>query len=237
MLQEAETSRAHKDIINVLFELGILSSPDDYLDPEKSLRDDLGLDSQELISLVVSISALANNAAPLKEQHVASVQDCIKYLERNRDLWLPNDVDYVLQGSVRINQDMQTVFNYIADYKAWPEVLAHVTRIEPDIDDGRVQSFKMHIAELTTGEEYYVQSSRLVDSEKLTIDFLQPKPPAGFRVHKGGWRFNKIGPKETELVSFHGFSLDENTEADCGIGLIQKHIQAALRTWAAHGNV
>ncbi len=236
MLEKSKNARALMDVGNTLFELGILETPTRLPVGSHALRDDLGLDSQEMVGLVVGLSSLATNCDPLDEAAVKTVNDLVAYLENSRDVWLPTDVSYVLQGSATVDQGIETVYSYIADYRKWPEVLAHVTKIEPEYDDERFQSFKMHIEELTTKDSYFVQSWRYVNSEAGIIDFTQPRPPAGFRVHKGGWRFKALGPNQTELISYHGFDLDEGVNVEDAITLIRKHIQAALKTWVSYGN-
>lgn len=236
MLKKSKNVRALVDVCNALFELGILESPIVVPAGTDRLRADLGLDSQEMVGIAEGLSSLATNCDPLDESTVETVNDLVAYLEKSRDMWLPTDVPYVLQGSATIKQDIETVFLYIADYRKWPDILAHVTKIEPEYDDGRMQSFKMNIEELTTKDNYFVQSWRYVNSEAGIVDFTQPKPPAGFSAHKGGWRFKSLGSNRTELISYHGFDLNEGINVDDSIALIRKHIQAALKTWANYGN-
>ena len=236
MFNMLEVKPAVRDVGNALFELGILDSTDETLRGSQTLREDLGLDSQEIIGLVVALSSLAINSNPLDEASVKTVDDLYGYLEQGRDSWLPTDVPYVLQGSITINQRVEEVISYIANYRRWPEVLDHVKAIEPEYDDGRLQSFKMHIEELSTKEGYCVQSWRYVNAEAGIIDFTQPIPPAGFRIHKGGWRFRSLDGGRTELISYHGFDLHDGASPEDSIELIRKHIQAALKTWASFGD-
>ncbi|MFK7874170.1 MAG: SRPBCC family protein [Paracoccaceae bacterium] len=236
MLKIIDNQPSITAVTTALFELGIFESASEVLDLDQDLRDGLGLDSQEMVSLVEIVSSLVSSAAPLDDNDVVTVRDLVDYLTESRDAWLPQDTPYVLQGSTIINQDIDTVFDYIAKYKDWPDVLAHVALIEPEYDDGRLQTFKMHIEELGTKEPYFVQSWRYVNEELKIVDFTQPKPPVGFRVHKGGWRFVSKGAGKTELVSYHGFDLEDGKDPEQAIVLIRKHIQAALRTWAKFGN-
>lgn len=236
MCKESINNRVILDVRNVLFELGIIDGVEDIPPLNKNLRDDLGLDSQELVSVAVELSSLSVCHQPLHEADMTSVNDLVVYLEQGRDVWLPTDTQYVLQGAVIINQNIETVFSYISNYVKWPEVLQHVTKIESEFDDGRLQSFKMHIKELTSNEEYFVRSWRYVNAQVKIIDFTQVKPPIGFRLHKGGWRFIAVGPNQTKLVSYHGFDLESGTDVEDSIKLIRKHIQTALRVWVRYGD-
>ncbi|MEQ1977506.1 SRPBCC family protein [Xenorhabdus sp. SGI240] len=236
MLNEKNIRRSENDVAVILFELGITNSPKEIIDSRKDIRDELGLDSQEIITLVETISSLAISDKPLKEDNVNTVSDLINYLAANRNTWLHKDVPFILQGSTIINQNIDTVFSYISNYKNWPNILNHVSRIEPESDDGCMQSFIMHIEEFGTGQEYFVKSWRYINEEFYIIDFSQPIPPQGFKCHKGGWRFQALDDGRTRLISYHGFSLLDDTNVEDAIILIRKHIKAALTTWSRYGN-
>ncbi|EBH0780612.1 hypothetical protein FJ875_09955 [Salmonella enterica] len=236
MLNESGIQRAVMDVANTLFELGVIDSNNENFEMDKDIRQELGLDSQELMTLVDIISSLGISSKPLDEDNVKTLSDLVDYLKENRDSWLHDDVPFILQGSTVISQDIDTVFSYISDYQKWPDILDHVKKIEKDMDDGRLQSFIMHIEELGTGQDYFVKSWRYVNDEHRIIDFSQPLPPKGFRCHKGGWRFQSLADGRTRLISYHGFSLHDDTQADEAITLIRKHIHAALSTWARFGN-
>ncbi|CDG22235.1 protein of unknown function [Xenorhabdus poinarii G6] len=236
MLNEKNIQRAENDIAVILFELGITNSPNERINSGKDIRDEFGLDSQEIITLVETISSLAVSAKPLQENEVNTINDLINYLAINRNTWLHKDVPFVLQGNTIINRDIDTVFTYIRDYKNWPNILNHVSRIESEKDDSCMQSFIMHIEELSTGQEYFVKSWRYINEELRIIDFSQPLPPKGFKYHKGGWRFQSLDDGKTRLISYHGFSLLDDTNVEDAIVLIRKHIKAALNTWARYGN-
>ncbi|PMP42494.1 SRPBCC family protein [Vibrio splendidus] len=233
MFNEINTKTAMNDVKNALFELGILESLEDIINLEDTLRDGLGLDSQEVISLIEIVSSLIVSGDQ-SEDDFDTVCDLVCYLASKRASWLPDNVPYVLQGSVVIDKDVDTVFEYISDYRSWPDVLNHVTKIEPEYDDGKFQDFKMHIEELGTNQNYFVRSNRYVNKENLIIDFTQPLPPKGFKVHFGGWRFRSVDEKRTELISYHGFSLEDKADIEESISLIRKHIQAALNTWSRY---
>lgn len=236
MFVEKNYRRAEGDVASVLFELGIIDSPDERLEPNVNIRDQLSLDSQEVMTLVEIVSSLAISSKPLNADNVSTISDLINFLFTHRDNWLHQDVPFVLQGSIIINRDIDSVFGYIRDYKRWPDILNHVSKIDPDYDDGRLQAFTMHIEELGTGQAYSVKSWRYVNKELRVIDFSQPLPPRGFECHKGGWRFQSLGEGQTRLISYHGFSLLGDADAEDAIILIRKHIHAALSTWARHGN-
>lgn len=236
MSNEISFMHSVEDVNNALFELGILDEIDQVINENSTLRDELGCDSQEITTLCEIISTLALSKASLDENKTETVKDLLNHLVDNRDPWLPSDISYVLQGSVVIDQDINTVFGYIRDHKKWPEVIKHVTKIEPIIDDSKLQSFKMHIEELDTKESYFVESWRYVNEEQYIVDFLQPIPPEGFLMHKGGWRFQSLSSNQTRLISYHGFELDKNISIEASIVLIRKHIDAALATWARYGN-
>ena len=142
MLKPSKQNRALSDVRNALFEIGVIDSPTAVLQLGDELRDTLGLDSQELVSIAVSLSSLATNSAPINDEaELRTVADLVEYVAINRDVWLPTDIPYVLQGSATINQNLEWVQSCIAEYRKWPEILAHVTKIEPEYDDGRFQTF------------------------------------------------------------------------------------------------
>ena len=235
MLRKLDTQVAENDVTNALFELGIIETPTEVLDLELSLRDGIGLDSQEVVSLVEIVSSLILVDDRPDENDFETVYDLVCYLAANRAPWLPAELPYIHQGSIVIEQDIDTVFDYISKYQKWPEVLSHVTKIETDYDDNKMQSFKMHIEELGSKQNYHVQSWRYVNKERGIIDFSQPLPPKGFTTHQGGWRFRALDTQRTQLISYHGFSLQEGADIEAAFVLIRKHIQAALNTWARHG--
>lgn len=231
-LQKKEV--AVKDIKNALFELGILESFQETLDLEDTLRDGLGLDSQEIGSLIEIISSLIISEKEIKDHDFEKVLDLVEYLASNRRPWLPTKTNHVMQDSIVIDQDINTIFNYIENHEKWPEVLDHVVKIETDYNDHRFQSFKMYIDELGSNEQYFVQSWRYINKEQYIIDFSQPLAPKSFLIHQGGWRFKMITSNKTELISYHGFTLKEDADAEAAFILIRKHIQAALKTWSEY---
>jgi len=236
MVNPSKHDIALSDVRNALFEIGVIDSPTAMLQPCDELRYTLGVDSQELVSLSLSLSWLASNGTRINEAEVRTVADLVEYVAVNRDVWLPTDVPYVLQGSTTINKNIEWVKSCIADYRKWPEILAHVKKIEPEYDDGGFQTFKMHIEEINTKENYFVQSWRYMNLDAGIIDFTQPKPPSGFKVHKGGWRFKAKDANKTELISYHGFDLNEEANIEDSIALIRTHINTALKTWKEYGN-
>lgn len=234
MNKKVDTYIALSDIKNALFELGIIDSFDETINLEQTLRDDLGLDSQEVISLIEIVSSLISSGESFEEDNFKKVSDLVYYLASNRAPWLPIDVDYVFQGSITIEKDINTVFEYIANYEQWPEVLDHVEKIETEYNDNKFQSFKMHIREINSSDRYFVKSWRYINKENLIIDFSQPLPPKNFQIHQGGWRFRAINKNRTELISYHGFSLKKDADVEEAFILIRKHIQAALTTWSQY---
>lgn len=236
MLKKLENMTAMRDAANALFELGIIETFGETFNLSDNLRDDLGLDSQEIVTIAEIASSLCIARAPLSDTVLKTTGDLIQYITANRDYWLPDDVPFVLQSSVIIYQPIETVFGYIAHYQGWPDILAHVSRIEPEYDDGRLQNFRMHINELDSDDTYFVQSWRYVNQDLKIIDLSQPLPPKNFKIHKGGWRFRTLDDNRTELISYHGFDLLDTNAAESAIELIRKHIQAALKTWSRYGN-
>lgn len=87
----------------------------------------------------------------------------------------------------------------------------------------------MHIEELTTKDRDFVRSWRYVNREALILDFSQPKPPAGFAVHKGGWRFREVDPGRTALVSYHGFALEPEADGAEAVALIRAALAQVYR--------
>jgi hypothetical protein len=228
-------SRGEVDVANILYELGVFARPDDELDLHATFREDLGLDSQELVTLAEVVSSLSVGSAPVVEERLIVVADAVTRLDSCRDPWLPADPSFVLQGATIVAEPVETTFAAIADYARWPQILKHVTRIEPDRDIGQFQSFRMYLEEPMTGERSSVRSWRYVNAVERIIDFAQPDPPVGFRMHCGGWPFRRIDRGHTELISFHAFEVLPDHEPDEAVSLIRKHIHAALSTWSAQG--
>ena len=235
MLKRYVNHTATRDVANLLYELGIVDSPLEPLDPATPLREGLDLDSQEMVSLVELASSLSVSCAPLDEDAVETIHDLVLHLATHRDPWLPEHVPFVMQGSIVIRQNVDTVFAYIADYPKRADRLPSVTRIEPEFDGGRMQIFSMHIEEPDSGAGSSVRSCRYVNEPLGIVDFAQLSPPAGFRVHEGGWRFKTLGNGSTELITYRGFDLDDMDRAESAITLVRQEIQSALNAWAHHG--
>ncbi|WP_375696644.1 hypothetical protein [Bartonella sp. AP331QHHD] len=233
---EAKLQQVKRDIANIFFELGITEKHNEKLCETSAIRSVLGLDSQEIMTVIDVVSSLALSKASLKEENVKTINDLSSYLVQNRDNWLFIDMPFVLQSSAIIRCDFDTVFSYIANYKKWPQIIPHVNQIIPEYDDGQLQSFTMHIEGINSEPSYFVKSLRYINKSLAIIDFAQPIPPDGFTCHKGGWRFQSLGKDCTRLISFHGFSLDKQTVIEKAITLIRSHIQTALKTWVHYAN-
>lgn len=123
MLRKLDITRAETDVRLALFELGFVDTIDAPLDHALSLRDDLGLDSLELVSLAETLSGLATGTPPLDGQAIATVGDCVAFIHDARDPWLPTDTPYVLQGSLVIRRPAAEVYTSIAfetGRSTWP---------------------------------------------------------------------------------------------------------------------
>ncbi|MEO9514571.1 MAG: SRPBCC family protein [Paracoccaceae bacterium] len=235
MLQKTQNAFAAHSLQCLFFEQGYIDELYEPISRDADLRDDFGLDSQELVALACAASELAIGTDEIDDAGLFTVDDVLDHLERHMNPWLGGAEQMVMQGSVTIPQSLEQVFAYIADCKDWPKHLGHVVAIDDLKRDGNAEKFRMTIRELTDGAEYSVDSSRLVNCDLHEIDFVQPRPPVGFKNHMGGWRFLEKGPNQTELVSFHQFSLDEDADLEESVILIRKHIRAALQTWANVG--
>ncbi|MGB9037861.1 MAG: hypothetical protein WCC23_05005, partial [Acinetobacter calcoaceticus] len=80
MNKKVDTYIALSDIKNALFELGIIDSFDETINLEQTLRDDLGLDSQEVISLIEIVSSLISSGESFEEDNFKKVSDLVYYL-------------------------------------------------------------------------------------------------------------------------------------------------------------
>lgn len=236
MLSKIEPTNAVQAMQCIFFEQGFIDSLNDEISADASLRDVYDCDSQDMVTIACAVNELCIGAEELYEGDLVTAGDITEYVESHLNHWLPKDTDIIMQSSIEIRQPIDTVFRYIADYQSWPEHLAHVTKVNPLSQDGTFEKFRMHIKELTNGEEYSVDSQRSVNREAKEIEFDQLRPPNGFKVHKGGWRFRELAPDRTELISFHGFTLYDSEHAADACTLIRKHIRAALSTWADVGN-
>lgn len=236
MLLKTEPINAVQAMQCIFFEQGFIDSLNDEIKPDASLRDDYDMDSQDVVTVACAVSELCIGPETVYEGDLVTAADIIEHVESHLNPWLPKDTEIIMQGSIEIRQPIDVVFGYIADYQSWPEHLAHVTQVEPLSDEGDLERFRMHIRELTNGQEYSVDSQRIVNRETREVEFEQPRPPEGFKTHKGGWRFRKLAADRTELISYHGFTLEDPEQADDACTLIRKHIRAALSTWADVGN-
>lgn len=235
MLQTTKNAFAIRSLHCLFFEQGYTDELYQPISRDADLRDEFGLDSQELVALACAASELTIGAAELDDASLVTVGDVLDHLELHMNPWLGGAEQMVMQGSVTIQQPLEQVFAYIADCEDWPKHLDHVVAIDNLERDGDAENFRMTIRELTDGREYSVVSNRLVNRNRQEIDFVQPRPPEGFVNHMGGWRFIEKDPARTELVSFHQFSLDDDANLEESVILIRKHIRAALQTWANIG--
>lgn len=235
MLQTTRNAFAIRSLQCLFFEQGYTDDLYQPISRDADLRDEIGLDSQELVALACAASEFTVGTDELDDANLVTVGDVLDHLELHMNPWLGGAEQIVMQGSVTIPQSIEQVFSYIADCEDWPIHLGHVVSIEDLKRDGNAENFRMTIRELTDGKVYFVDSSRLVNRDRHEIDFVQPRPPKGFKNHMGGWRFLEKGPRCTELVSFHQFSLDEDADLEESVMLIRKHIRAALQTWAKVG--
>ncbi|MEP6068485.1 MAG: SRPBCC family protein [Paracoccaceae bacterium] len=235
MLQKTKTAFAAHSLQCLFFEQGYIDDLHETIERDEDLRDVYGLDSQELVALACAASEYAIGCDDLDDVDINTAGDVLDHLEAHMNPWLGGGEQMVMQGSITIPQGLDQVFSFIADCEAWPDHLDHVVAIDNVTREGDAENFRMTIKELTDGQQYSVDSSRLVNRDRKEIDFVQPRPPKGFKNHMGGWRFIEKGPKKTELVSFHQFSLEEDSDLEDAVLLIRKHIRAALQTWANVG--
>ncbi len=235
MLQNPRPAFARHLLLCIFFEQGYIDDIDEIVPEDADLRDEFGLDSQEIVELASTVDEICIGAEGLGNMEIYTAGDVLAYLEEHLNIWLGDTEQMVMQGSIVISKPVDTVFGYIADCEAWPKHLNHVTAIDDLQRDGKAETFRMSIRELTDGREYSVDSSRTVDRELHEIDFVQPRPPEGFLHHAGGWRFVPLAGDWTRLVSFHKFTLKEGADLEDAAVLIRKHIRAALKTWALVG--
>lgn len=213
---------------------------------DSHLGADVGMDSQEIVELVLLIENAYDIHLPDRLLSKAStLRDTVGHIERllaerrGPAPTLPG-FDHRCEARAVILRPRVDVYRALHRLEDWTRHLPHVVGLDVLYDDGRYQEFKMRVASKTGVLE--VRSIRDCDGVS-SIDFFQPEPPPYLLHHAGGWRFSELGDGEhTEVLTFHEWRLrDEVARAqlDPSKGpyeeqvkaILLEHAKAALDNW------
>lgn len=227
---------------------------------QSRLRDDLDMDSAEIIDMVAQCESVYGVTIPddgSLASSLNSVSDVLALVESHRtdadtnaDA-TPGDVpaDIAMDTAAgfahrctqtqTIEAPLDKVYAALHDVAEWPTHLPHVQAIDVQYDDGQYQEFFMTVA--SEGDTVLkVRSIRNCRDE--LIEFFQPVPPPYLANHGGVWRFSNQGNGTTRVDVTHVWNLNEKASAafpekpdatteDQVRDLLSEHSRLALAGW------
>lgn len=211
---------------------------------DSRLGADIGMDSQEIVELVLLVEKAYGIAVPGRSLSKGStVREVVGHIERlmgARGATAPAGLDHRCEARAVIRRPRVDVYRALHRIEEWTRHLPHVVGLDVLYDDGRYQEFKMRVAGRTGVLE--VRSVRDCDGVS-SIDFFQPEPPPFLSCHAGGWRFTELeGGQSTEVVTFHEWRLNEPVARETFAGgplpfeeqareMLLEHAKIALGHW------
>ncbi|WP_432946249.1 SRPBCC family protein [Kribbella sp. CA-253562] len=194
---------------------------------QSRLRDDLGMDSAEIIDMICGCETAYGVSIPDDGSLAVT-------LERVRDVLAlvrasggqvggsvpaPGSRTEVLEAmdqaegfddrcvqTIEIGVPLTDVYAALFEVAAWPRHLPHVHAIDLIYDDGQYQEFRMSVA--SEGEQMlHVRSVR--NCRPGIIEFFQPEPPPYLRHHGGVWRFTPAAAGATRVEVTHVWNLGD----------------------------
>lgn len=190
------------------------------------LRDDLGMDSAEIIDMICGCEDAYGVAIPddgtlldalLRVGHVldlvrASGGILAEDLGAAHDASLvtamdqaPGFADRCVQ-TITIQAPLAVVYAALFDVAAWPQHLPHVHAIDLSYDDGQYQEFRMSVA---SGNEQMLHVRSVRNCRPGVIEFFQPEPPPYLQHHGGVWRFTATSTTSTRVEVTHVWNLGD----------------------------
>jgi acyl carrier protein len=213
-------------------------------DAEDRLCHDLGMDSQELVSLACELER--HFGVPVHESDVHSgmtVADVVTLMAGKLTARPSGQTSTPRQGSlveqIVVHAPWAEVYDGLLHVEAWPSLLPHIDRIDVVYDDGRYQEFWMTVRS-TDGSTIRVRSIRRCGDREIL--FFQPEPPRYLARHSGGWKFEPVGDRQSIVTTYHEWVLndrvddvfpattDETTEAQVA-RVLRDHARLALGSW------
>ncbi len=228
---------------------------------QSRLRDDLGMDSAEIIDMICGCESAYGVAIPddgtllvslLRVGHVLELvrasggiiaEDLGAVAAHGAPLvtamdHAPGFADRCVQ-TITIDAPLDVVYAALFDVAAWPQHLPHVHAIDLSYDDGQYQEFRMSVA---SGNEQMLHVRSIRNCRPGVIEFFQPEPPPYLLNHGGVWRFTATSTTSTRVEVTHVWNLgDRLTEffperagssgADQVRDVLAHHSNLALTRW------
>ncbi len=203
-----------------------------------TLDEGLGMDSQELVSLVCELER--HFGVPVSEEEirpnmtVSDVETLMsgKVASRAPDASAAAAREGSLTEQIVVNAPVGEVYQALLQVQDWPAQLPHVERIDVIYDDGRFQEFYMTVRS-ADGHTIRVRSIRRCREGEIL--FFQPQPPAYLARHSGGWKFESKGLRQCVVTTYHEWTLND-TAADVfpatGSQTIAEQVERVLRDHA-----
>jgi acyl carrier protein len=216
------------------------------LTADSYLSSNLGMDSQEVIELVVALEAKYKIQLPTGIfSRDLSIQEIIDLLQKqidsnNSEATTQQNFEFYCEAQTLIERDVDTVYEALHHMEHWAELLPHVTEIEVLYDDGKYQEFLMTVA--SDPGIIKVRSIRNCDRDNKQITFFQPEPPRFLKHHTGGWKFIETKEGQCKVVTYHQWNLKADVAAEVFQhkgnepvehvkALLLEHAQFALSNW------
>lgn len=230
------------------------------LTSESRLRDDLGMDSAEIIDMICECERAYGVSIPDDGTLLSSLQRLSDVLELVRACGrdpaarppvsvpalvvaideAPGFLDRCVQ-SIEIAAPLEAVYAALFNVADWPQHLPHVHALDVSYDDGQYQEFRMSVAS-ENEQMLHVRSIR--NCRPGIIEFFQPEPPPYLLHHGGVWRFTATSPGNTQVVVTHVWNLGDRLaeffpEVDGRSGaqqvreVLAHHSNLALARWKA----
>ncbi|HJX83893.1 MAG TPA: SRPBCC family protein [Candidatus Angelobacter sp.] len=208
------------------------------------LDDDLGMDSQDIISfrceLEQQLSATIPDGTITREMTVADVIKSVSvHVRKAANGDTKTGMQGALQEEITIAAPMRIVYERLHKMEHWPAHLSHVKAIEVIYDDGHYQEFYMTILGANQSE---VRVRSIRKCEERQISFFQLEPPPFLAHHNGSWTFLETGSEQCKVIAAHEWQLGVNApsiypgDAFCPTEkivdeVLRQHARLTLESW------
>ena len=215
------------------------------------LGDELGMDSQELVSLTCELEQ--RFAITIPDEHIqrsTTVAQLVDVVGRqlapavgdgtaNTEAFTGAPLQGSLSEELVINAPLGIVYGCLHDVREWPRLLPHVEAIEVIYDDNRYQEFYMTVC-TADGGQVRVRSIRKCSEAEIT--FFQPDPPKFLSRHSGAWTFTEGSWNRCLVRTRHEWKLNDEARrlyppkdglspAARVESLLREHARLALTSW------
>lgn len=234
-----------EEVRSVLIEMDI----EDQADLDSALRDDLGMDSREMVHLLATLERRLGLTIPERSTRMPGLRDVrdvlnllIEAESSQAGIYTIDDAPTLAhrcRSSQVIQAPPEMVYRALHEVQAWPIHLPHVLEIVIRHDDGQYQEFVMAVD--SPKGQLRVRSVR--NCVPGLIEWFQPEPPDFLLHHGGTWRFHARPDGTTELEATHAWNLDKDEAtrlfpAETGKDtaeqvheLLLEHSRLAIETW------